>query len=137
MTSPASSHDRRAALATPYRRDHEASVQARMERAPMPKDLPGLLRWFADEWSPEIPDQLHTSAIWRDRVNAREAAEGIKPLGGSLIGSLAYDDDFRRRLENGPSEVDHQDETDDGRVYFRRPLAAALARIARSGTPPR
>ncbi len=135
MTSPAVN---RANRETPYRGEATARAAELAERkATMPKDLPGLLRWFEEECSTETPDALHTAQVWRDRVTSNEAKAGVKPVGGSDTGALAYDDDFRRRLENGPSEVDQRDPgvTGSGRVYFMRPIASALSRIARAGKP--
>jgi hypothetical protein len=126
------------ATSRPHAHEHEASVAARAAQvATMPKDLDALLRWFEVEWSLEIPAELHGAQVWRDRVSAQEADHGLTPVGASDTGALAYADEFRRRLENAPSEVDRQDPetTRSGRVFFRRPIAAAIARIARDGKP--
>lgn len=136
MSSPAIA---RAALERPYQREADARVVEIAERkATMPKDLGGLLQWFQLECSTETPDALHGSQVWRDRVTAAELEDGVNPVGASETGALAYADDFRRRIENGPSEVDHGDEdaaVRSGRVYFKRPVQAALSRIARRGRP--
>lgn len=105
------------------------------QQAQMPKTLEGLIRWFQGEVKMEMPDNLHTQAIWRDRVSKVELRAGQKPVGSSDTGSLAYDDEFRRILENGPSQVDLGDKTVDGRVYFVRPIAAAISRMGRNGHP--
>lgn len=94
----------------------------------MPKDLPGLLRWYEEQWSLETPERIHVHAVWRDQVTAYEAEQGVKPVGGSDTGAPAYSEPFRQRLENGPSQVD-----EDG--YYARPMSAALARVGRHGRP--
>ena len=68
------SQERRASLATPYAKEHERSLNRRMETGVMPKDLPGLLRWYEAQWSMETPDRLHVHSVWRDFVTQHEAA---------------------------------------------------------------
>jgi hypothetical protein len=129
---------RRDQLERPFRVDHELrNAELAVTRAAMPKDLPALLRWFEELWALEIPEELHSSAIWRDRVSPSELKAGVRPVGSSETGALAYADEFRRRLENGPSEVDGADPATagSGRVYYARPIAAALSRISRKGKP--
>lgn len=103
----------------------------------MPKDLGGLLQWFELACSAETPDRLHVHAVWRDRVSPSESEVGIKPVGGSETGTPAYAEPFRKALENAPSELDKTDPatTSTGQAYFLRPVAAAIARIARAGKP--
>lgn len=98
----------------------------------MPKDLPALVRWYERKTWEQTPNELHSSQVWRDRVGVNE---GVQPVGASDTGALAYGDEFRRLLENSPSEVDHQDAGVDGRVPYMRPISSALSRMARSGKP--
>lgn len=122
----------------PHRLEHDVrNAELSVTRATMPKDLHGLLRWYEELWRLEVPDELHSAAIWRDRVSPGELANGVSPVGSSETGALAYADEFRRRLENSPSETDGRDpETaTSGRVYYARPVAAALGRISRQGKP--
>ena len=126
MTSPQTNARRQ--IETPYALDHERSLARRMTAGVMPKDLPGLLRWYEAQWSMETPDRLHVHAVWRDFVTQHEAANGLQSVGGSDSGAPAYAEPFRKRLENSPSEIDP-----DG--YYMRPLASALARIARDRKP--
>lgn len=127
MTTAA--HERRQLRETPYKADHDTRVTSLMEeRGTMPKTLNGLLVWYARECFGEVPAELHTSQVWRDRVNLAEAENGVRPVGSSDTGALAYADDFRRTIENSPSEID-----EDG--YYRRPIASALSRLARKRVP--
>lgn len=118
----------REALDRPYAADHAASVASAMEGGKMPKSLPGLLRWYEMAWWEEIPDRLHKREVWADHPDRREQREGYKAVGGSLIGTHAYAESFRRYLENAASETD-----EDG--YFTRPLHAAMAQMSREGRP--
>lgn len=133
MTSPAVARDLKE---RPYQREADArAVELAVAKATMPKDLHRLLQWFELECSAETPDALHSAQVWRDRVNPTELRAGLTPVGASDTGALAFDDDFRRHLENGPSELDHRDDIVDGRRYYLRPVRAALSRIARRGRP--
>lgn len=120
-----------------FYRQHEVSVQQRLDKGVMPKDLVGLMRWFEGTARMESPAKLHVDTVWVDRVNEYERERGIQPVGASYSGAPAYADDFRRVLENGPSELDRRDPSVEvsGQTYFRRPLAAAIARMARNGRP--
>lgn len=119
-----STQSRRAALETPFAREHEESQALRMETGVMPKDLPGLLRWFEAQVEAELPARLHLHAVWRDRVTRAEAEEGVQPVGASDTGAPALAEPFRKQLENSPWETDQ-----DG--YYMRPVASAIARIGR------
>lgn len=142
-----SAYTRRQDRETPYRRDSEARNQERMART-MPKDLPGLLRWFEEELSHEMPDALHSGTVWRDRVTQHEAAQGLKPVGASDTGAPGYDPRFqklvqyayKKRTEGavlGPTRVDVKDpeNTPSGIAYIENPCEAALGRISRDGKP--
>jgi hypothetical protein len=94
----------------------------------MPKDLPGLLRWYADQCSNETPTGLHKHELWKDSRTQHEIEQGYHTVGGSELGSPAYNEDFRQRLENSPSQTDEEG-------YYVRPVASALARIGRHGKP--
>ena len=85
-----------------------------------PKGLRELLRWYLAEWSKEIPDTLHVPGVWRDFVRWDE---GRRAVGGSLIGSPAMHDAFRRYVENSPSEADAEG-------FYMRPIHRALAAMA-------
>lgn len=114
---------------TPYRHESERRTAERLqEEGTMPKDLAGLVRWYQIKAWEQTPAELHTSQVWRDRVAPYEDSQ---PVGASDTGALAYADDFRRLLENSPSEVDHQDAGTDGRVPYLRPVSSALSRMGR------
>jgi hypothetical protein len=116
---------RRSALETPYAKDHERSMENRLAKGRMPKDLRGLLRWYAQEWDMEVPDALHKVEVWYGRDREVDGTVWPRNLtGGSLLGTHAWHDRFRRYLENMDSEVD-----EDG--YYKRPVHAALARLGR------
>lgn len=129
----------RAARERPYQREaDERIVEIANAKTTMPKDLPGLLAEYEAACSSETPNDLHSSQVWRDRVSAGELESGVHPVGASESGALAYSDEFRRRIENSAAEVDHGDDeaaVASGRVYFMRPVQAALGRIARRGRP--
>ena len=107
---------RRSLLDTPYQRDHERSMEARLEKGRMPKALPELLRWYSEAWDLEVPDKLHKVEVWADH--------GPDGQGGSHLGTPAWRDPFRRYIENYDSELDQ-----DG--YYLRPVHAALSRFGR------
>lgn len=125
----AATHDRRVLRETPYRREAEQRMTERMtEEGVMPKDVAGLVRWYERKTWEQTPIELHSSQVWRDRTNVNDTAQ---PVGASDSGALAYSDEFRRLLENSPSEVDHQDAGVDGRVPYMRSISAALSRMGR------
>lgn len=92
----------------PYAAEERESRERAWNKGKEPRGLGGLLHWYEEEWTSEVPDRLHTSAIWQD--------DGL----GSAIGSPAWSDPFRRYLEHSARELD-----EDG--YFLRPVHAALA----------
>jgi hypothetical protein len=113
-------HDRRAALETPYSRDHERSLANRMAKGIQPKGLPQLLAWFREVSDGELPVAIHKAGVWRDH--------GIDAEGGSKLGAPALSDHFRRLTEGSSSQLD-----EDGCYQF--PMRAALDRLARNGKP--
>lgn len=115
-----SKSDRRAALVTPYAREHERSVEARMSKGAQPKGLHALLGWFREVAVGELPVAVHKAGVWRDH--------GPEAEGGSKLGSPALSDHFRRLTEGTSSQLDS-----DGCYLF--PMRAALDRLARSGKP--
>jgi hypothetical protein len=118
-----------------YRAEHERSVEQRV--LPMPKTLDGLLSWYQEQCALETPVDLHRRGVWSDRPSGQERTDGYHATGGSALGAPAYAEEFRRRLENGPSQVDEADtlRPTTGQTYFMRPVAAALSRMGRNGQP--
>ena len=100
--------------AQPFEAEHRSSVARQMAQ---PKGLGPLLAWFLREWSAEVPTSVHMRGVWHDHVGLTEDRRSV---GGSLIGSPALASDFRRYIENSPSEIDQ-----DG--WYARPVHRALA----------
>lgn len=120
----------------PHKREHDAALVARMgdDDAVKPTSLDGLLRWFRVRWEWEVPSALHVNAVWASRVDGQglERGEYVKPehRGGSLIGTHAYTDPFRRYIDNTSVEVDKD-------KFYVRPLHRALQNLAeaKNGAP--
>jgi hypothetical protein len=112
VQKPAGRH----ALESPYKRESDRSMDRAMSRGVMPKSLDALVAWLMACEASELPTELHKHEVWRDYG---EHAEG-----GSALGAPAYDDGFRRLIENSPSALDA-----DG--YYQTPLRAALSRLRR------
>lgn len=109
---------------TPYRTDHESSVNRGMERGKQPRTLEGLLRWFVVRFAEETPEKLHISEPWHDSVSNHEREDGITPVGGSHLGSLAWSGPMRTIMQVSASVTD-----EDG--YYVTPMRAALSRMQR------
>lgn len=54
----------REALERPFARDFEQSELRRAERGVMPKSFDGLLEWFAEAMTLEIPATIHRRGVW-------------------------------------------------------------------------
>ncbi len=106
----------RKALESPYLAESEASRAALFMDGKPPRNLAAAIAWFREQCHSEVPTVLHKSGVWRDY--------GVHAEGGSVLGSPAPSDPFRRFIENSPSEVDQ-----DG--LYVRPLRAALSRMQR------
>jgi hypothetical protein len=106
----------------PFIGDHMASKTRKM--AP-PRNL---LHWFMDAFRAEMPDELHSSGVWREYVTE----DGRHTGGGSLLGTPRYDDTFRRFIEDRPgsTELAEYDGHRDLNAHYRYPLRAALASLA-------
>jgi hypothetical protein len=91
-------------LEQPHLVEHRASIAASMGRGRQPKGPHQLMAWFLEEWQRELPS--------RTRMGQ----------GGSLLGTPAYAELFRRYIEGSPFETDP-----DGR--YVRPIHAAIARL--------
>lgn len=87
----------------------------------MPKGIDALCAWLAEVSAEELPDRLHDRGVWRDH--------GAHAEGGSHLGSPVLHDDFRRFIEDSPSQLD-----EDG--YFRTPYRAMLSRLRRNHSVP-
>jgi hypothetical protein len=79
--------------------------------------------WFLEEWSDEVPATIHKGDVWRDYVGLTEDRTG---QGGSLLGTPANSEAFRRYIEGSPFETDP-----DGR--YTKPVHAALAKLCGRG----
>ena len=122
-----------AAKGAPYRRQHDASTERASRRDRMPQSLEALLAWFAEGWTGELPEKLHTVEVWNGRQEYRtverdgkrrvEAVWTDELVGGSALGSHADTSLFRRYMEGYAGQRDV-----DG--YYVRPMHAAVARVA-------
>ena len=114
---------------TPYDVEHRASLS---RKAAPPKNLLG---WFLEAFRAELPEKIHSSDVWRDRVSEDEARNGIQAVGGSLLGSPRTHDTFRRYIEDSPfsTEVAEYEGHKDTTGHYAFPLRAALARLAGRG----
>jgi len=108
----------------PHAGDHEVSIARRMAQGKQPRTLGGLLAWYDRAIRAETPEKLHIMEPWHDRVSQHELGEGVQPVGGSHLGTLAYSGSFRTLLESSPSAAD-----EDG--YYFTPVRSALSRIFR------
>ena len=81
-----------------------------------PRTLPELVAWFREALDSETPMTLHKGEVWRDY--------GQHASGGSLLGTPAWSEPFRRFIAGSEHETDVEG-------YFIRPLRAALARFRR------
>jgi hypothetical protein len=109
--------------------DHAESVR---RRAAQPRDL---LAWFLQGIRLEMPGDIHTAGVWRDRVSEGEAQVGIRPVGGSLLGTPATEGGFRRFIEGSPYATERAEYEGhaDHAVHYATPMRAALARLAGRG----
>ena len=114
---------------TPYRTEHDVSKARRMVP---PRNLLG---WFLEQFRAEMPEKIHTADVWRDRVSSDEAKNGVKAVGGSLLGTPRTHDNFRRYVEDSPftTEVAEYEGHKDRDGHYAFPLRAALARLAGRG----
>jgi hypothetical protein len=110
---------------TPYRADLTRSMERNARKGLRPKGVGAYVNWLLTEWANELPDRMHEHAVWRGYASTNETPPKDH-LGGSLSGSPAWTDPFRRYMENSPRELDR-----DG--YFVRPLHAALGELAGRG----
>jgi hypothetical protein len=114
---------------TPYHVEHRASLT---RKAQPPKNL---LAWFLEQFRAEMPEKIHASDVWRDRVTEDEAKNGIQAVGGSLLGTPRTNDTFRRYIEDSPfaTEVAEYEGSKDRNGHYAFPLRAAMARLAGRG----
>ncbi len=103
------------ALDSPYLVEYETSRANLFTTGKPPRTLAAAIAWFRELCHNEVPTTLHKSGVWRDY--------GLHAEGGSVLGSPAPSEPFRRLLEGSPSELD-----EDG--FYVRPLRAALERMA-------
>lgn len=112
----------RVRLEQPHADDHRLSVE-RVARKAAPKGLAPLLHWFLTECANEVPERVHKGGVWRDYVGL---TEDRRAEGGSVLGTPASAEGFRRYIEGSPFETDP-----DGR--YIRPIHAAIARLCGRG----
>lgn len=126
----------------------EAAAQRAQDRARLPKGLSGLLRWFLTGWSEETPDTLHrgghstwfgpeSSEFKGAKVAAftgpdREPVPSAELVGGSVLGSPAFNESFRRYIEESAfarvrGKVDGKEQAS---AQFERPMRVAVSQMA-------
>lgn len=112
-------------LADNITRHHVALVRQAQKGVP-PKDLSALILWAVEEWSAEVPDELHTSGVWRDK-------EGASALGTPQTSPAA-----RRYVEESDRITDADKfDPNDPEAAYAKPMRAVLRGIhpAYDGTP--
>lgn len=109
----------------PYLEQNWSSRSRRRNVNDPPSNVDAFVAWFGEQWRLEMPEALHGSAMWVDRVSNSERQQGVEPVGGSLTGSLTYDAAFRMRLEEAPDIRDRD-------ADLIRPLAASLSALKRA-----
>lgn len=125
-------------------RAQQARLQAhwRSRRRPVrePRGVAALVAWYAASYQEAIPPTLHRLEPWSDQPTAGERQAGVRPVGGSRLGSPAYSPAFRAWLEASPHARDAEGEfvwpfrSALARFRGERPqLAALLDRLARCG----
>lgn len=114
---------------SPYRTEHDRS---KLRKMTPPKNLLG---WFLEQFRAELPEKIHSADVWRDRVSEDEERNGIRAVGGSLLGSPRTHDAFRRYIEDSPfaTEVAEYEGHKDTQGHYAFPLRAALARLGGRG----
>jgi len=113
----------------PYAPDNERSKRRKMAR---PKDL---LAWALDLYRADMTVRLHSRGIWTDRLSPQEKKDGVKPVGGSLMGSPQETDAIRTIVEGDHFRTvipEYEGHKEIGSAYAT-PLLAALARVAGRG----
>lgn len=99
-----------------------------------PRGLHELLKWFRQRFTEEMPEDIHGAALWHDFVSRIEAKAGVQPDGGSLLGTPAWDDGFRRLMENSPRELEVSsfdgNKARAGDEHYARPMRAAIANVS-------
>lgn len=99
-----------------------------------PRGLHALLAWFRERFTEEMPEDIHGAALWHDYVSRTEAKQGVQPQGGSLLGTPAWDDGFRRLMENSPKELEVSSfdgsKARAGDEHYARPMRAAIANVS-------
>lgn len=98
-----------------------------------PRTLPEYIRWFAEVWNAETPEEIHAGGVWRDRVSGAEADRGLEPVGGSALGAPRLAEPFRRLIENSAfeTEADLLDGHQLRQRHYARPARAALEHVGR------
>ena len=120
-----------------YNRDQEYIGPHRASLARKAQPPKNLLAWFLEAYRAEMPSEMHTHSedVWRDWVSGDEADNGIKAVGGSVLGTPRYQDAFRRFIEDSPftTEVAEYEGHKDTASHYAFPLRAALARLSGRG----
>lgn len=123
--------ERRDSLVSPFHAANQASIERKLHK---PKDLLG---WFVGGMHSEVPERIHSRGLWHDG-RQRTDPEEYEPVGGSALGTLAANGQFRALTEGDPFlETELAMLTDGGvgvgETAYRFPMRAALKRLAGRG----
>lgn len=111
----------------PFAGEHAASVARKASSAVEPQGFRGLLRWFLAAWADEMPDEIHTGGVWRDRRTHGDP-QAYRPVGGSLLGAPQDAPPFAAHMYGSAFRLEHP--SSDGRpevaATYASPLMAAI-----------
>lgn len=99
-----------------------------------PKDLLG---WALELYRADMTVRINSRGVWTDRLNPSEKRAGVKPVGGSLLGSPQETAPIRAIVEGDYFQTvipEYEGHKELDKAYAT-PLLAALARVAGRGHP--
>jgi hypothetical protein len=108
-------------------------MTSKARRMAQPRDLMG---WFLAEFRAEMPEEMHTGGVWRDRKRRGDRPE-YAPVGGSVLGAPRAYQPFEAFIEDSPyaCEFAEYEGHVDTVAHYVYPLRAAMASLAGRGKP--